>query len=87
MSVVESPSSRMGGGGGGGGWVGVYNLYIIEYLRAKCRSSFYAIVNTIADGTPFMKIALWVAMETMHFCIAQTKMFWETVFFAFRGSK
>ena len=35
---------------------------------------------------PFMRIALPVAMETMHFHIAQTNLFLGQLCFAFRGS-
>ena len=31
------------------------------------------------------KTALWVAVETMHFSIAQTKHFWGNVFFRIQG--
>ena len=39
-------------------------------------------------GIPsFLRIALWVAMATMHFHIAQTDVFGGNIFFAFRVSK
>ena len=39
------------------------------------------------DTPPFLRIALWVAMATMHFHIAQTNLFLEEQFFlAFRVS-
>ena len=39
------------------------------------------------DTSPFLRIALQVAMATMHFHIAQTGLFMGKVFSAFRGSK
>ena len=37
-------------------------------------------------GTPlFLKIILWIAMETMHFRITGISLFLRTIFFAFRG--
>ena len=39
------------------------------------------------DSPPFLRIALRVAMATMHFHIAQTNLFLEELFFAFRVSQ
>ena len=39
------------------------------------------------DTPPFLRIALRVAMATMHFHIAQTNLFLEELFFAFRVSQ
>ena len=34
---------------------------------------------------PYLRSALWVAMETMHFHIAQTNIFWGTKYFCKGG--
>ena len=39
------------------------------------------------DTSPFLRIALKVAMATMHFHIAQTNLFLEELFFALRISQ
>ena len=39
------------------------------------------------DTPPFLRIALRVAMATMHFHIARTNLFLEEQFFAFRVSQ
>ena len=39
------------------------------------------------DTYPFLRIALLVAMATMHFHIAKTGLFMHNIFFAFRGSQ
>ena len=41
-------------------------------------------MSTFVDIPPFSNL-LWVAMETMHFHIAQTKIFGGHLRFAFRG--
>ena len=37
-------------------------------------------MSDFVGTTPFLKIALWVAMETMHFHIAGMRIFLETFF-------
>ena len=37
-------------------------------------------MSNFVRALPFLKTALWVAMKTMHLCIAQTKIFVGTFF-------